>query len=34
MPQDLQRVMMAWHHLPDAAKAGIVAMVEASLVDN
>lgn len=32
MPPDLQQVMMAWQRLPDAAKAGIVAIVEASLI--
>ena len=34
MPSDLQRVVMAWQHLSNAVKAGIVATVEASLTDN
>ena len=33
MPPDLQQVVMAWHELPDAAKAGIVAIVEASVAE-
>ncbi len=30
MPRDLAEVVTAWHHLPEAVKAGILAMVRAS----
>jgi len=32
MPPDLERVVIAWPHLSDAARAGIVAMVAASAI--
>jgi hypothetical protein len=30
LPPDLGRVIEAWHHLPQAIKAGILALVKAS----
>lgn len=30
MPADLAQVVEAWNHLPEAVKAGILAMVAAS----
>jgi len=30
MPPDLAQVAAAWHHLPEAVRAGILAMVGAA----